>query len=189
MLAAQEKHYTIEAFDAFINLPENADKRFELYQGTLIEVAMPQPIHVFIASLIYRLIANFLEGKDLGVAYADGCLFYLPNGDCWIPNAAYVSFARQGGIPDRYTLAPDLAVEVVSPTNNPREILHKVESYIECGTRIVWVVYPAEKIVDVWRPVAPGQLLKQKLTLSDHLDGGEVLPGLSIPVSAIFPAE
>ncbi|MBL8152872.1 MAG: Uma2 family endonuclease [Anaerolineae bacterium] len=189
MPTAQEKHYTVEAFDALINLPENADKRFELDQGSLIEVVPSQPIHVYIGSWVYHLIANFLEGKGLGVAYADGCLFYLPNGDCWIPDAAYVSFARQPGIPERYTLAPDLAVEVVSPGNSPREILHKVESYIEGGTRIVWVVYPAEKIVDVWRPAAPGQLLKQKLTLSDHLDGGEVLPGLSIPLAAIFPAE
>lgn len=188
-MAAQETHYTVEAFDAFIDLPENAGKRFELYQGTLIETLPSPPLHVYIASLAYYFIANFVEGKGLGVAYADGCLFYLPNGDCWIPDAAYVSFARQPGIPDRYTIAPDLAVEVVSPGNNPREILHKVESYIECGTQVVWVIYPAEKIVDVWRPAAPGQLLKQKLTLTDRLDGSPVLPGLSIPLTSIFPAE
>src|SRR5574337_639512 len=129
-----------------------------MVKGVIHEVIMPNPIRDFIASLIYRLFGDFVAQHDLGFAFADGCMFYLPNGDKFIPDAAFVSKERQPTIPAKYEIAPDLAVEVVSPSNKPRDILNKVESYIACGTRLVWVVYPDDKVVDVWRPGRNGRL-------------------------------
>ncbi|MCA0457314.1 MAG: Uma2 family endonuclease [Chloroflexi bacterium] len=176
-------------FELLINAPENADKWFEMLSGIVYEVVMPTPIHAFIGSLIYRMIANFLDLHPLGFAYADGCMFYLPNGDNVIPDAAFVSKERLPFVPARYDLAPDLAVEVISPSNKPDDMLLKIESYIECGTQLVWAVYPEEKLVRVWRPDGKGRASVQKLDLSGVLDGEDVLPGFSLAVKDIFPVE
>ncbi len=152
-----------EQFELLINAPENADKWFEAINGIIYEVVMPTPIDAFIASLIYHLIARFLDIHQLGFAFADGCMFYLPNGDRVIPDAAFVSKERLAVIPSRYDIAPDLAVEVISSSNKPDDMLLKIESYIECGTRLVWAVYPEEKLVRVWRPDGKGRASVQRL--------------------------
>jgi len=178
-----------EQFELLINAPENADKWFEMIRGVIYEVVMPTPIHAFIASLIYRLIANFLDTHPLGFAYADGCMFYMPNGDDVIPDAAFVSKERLSIIPARYEIAPDLAVEVISPSNKPDDMLSKIESYIECGTRLVWAVYPEEKLVRVWRPDGKGRASVQKLNITGILDGEDVLPSFTVAVKDIFPPQ
>ncbi|MBI1281171.1 MAG: hypothetical protein GC179_23800 [Anaerolineaceae bacterium] len=180
---------TDEQFEQLINAPENADKWFEMLRGIIYEVIVPTPIHAFIGSLIYRLIANFLDVHPLGFAFADGCMFYLPNGDKVIPDAAFVSKEHVPFVPERYDIAPDLAVEVISPSNKPDDMLLKIESYIECGTRLVWAVYPEEKLVRVWRPDGKGRTSVQKLDLNGILDGEDVLPGFTLAVKDIFPAQ
>lgn len=183
-----ERVYTREEFETYINLPENQNRWFELYRGIIREVIMPTPLHAFIASLIARLIGNFVAERDLGIVYADGCMFSLPNGDDLIPDAAFVSKARMPTVPEKYEIAPDLAVEVISPSNKPDDILYKIESYIECRTRLVWVVYPDEKLVRVWRPGGQNRAVMQRLDLNGTLDGEDVLPGFKLPVKDIFPA-
>lgn len=177
-------------FEELINRPENAEKWFEMIRGVIYEVTMASALHAFIASLIYRLIGNFLDSHPLGFAFADGCMFYLPNGDKFIPDAAFVSKQRQPNLPTgSYTIAPDLAVEVVSPSNKPTDVMDKVESYIECGTKLVWVFYPEEQFVRVWRPDGKGRASVQKLDINGILDGEDVLPGFSVAVKDIFPTE
>ncbi len=180
---------TDEQFEQLIHAPENADKWFEMLRGIIYEVVMPTPIHAFIGSLIYRMIANFLDIHKLGFAFADGCMFYLPNGDKVIPDAAFVSKEHVPFVPERYDIAPDLAVEVISPSNKPDDMLLKIESYIECGTRLVWAVYPEEKLVRVWRPDGKGRTSVQKLDLNGVLDGEDVLPGFTLAVKDIFLAQ
>jgi len=178
-----------EQFELIINAPENADKRFEMLRGVICEVNNRPPIYPYIGSLIYRMIANFLDFHPLGFAFADGCMFYLPNGDKVIPDAAFVSKEHVPFVPERYDIAPDLAVEVISPSNKPDDMLLKIESYIECGTRLVWAVYPEEKLVRVWRPDGKGRTSVQKLDLNGILDGEDVLPGFTLAVKDIFPAQ
>jgi Uma2 family endonuclease len=86
-----------------------------------------------------------------------------------------------------FNAAPDLAVEVVSPSNSPRDLLTKIEHYLEFGTQLVWAVYPDEQIVDVYRLADDGGMHIQKFTVGDRLDGENVLPGFSLPVRNIFP--
>jgi Uma2 family endonuclease len=186
-MVTSERVYTRDEFEAFINLPENQERWFEFYRGIIHEVIMPTPLHAFIASLIARLIGNFVAQHDLGIVYADGCLFALPTGDDFIPDAAFVSKGRMPTVPDRYNIAPDLAVEVISPSKKPDDILYKVESYIEGGTRLVWVVYPEEKLVRVWRPGGQNRAVMQRVDLNGALDGEDVLPGFRLAVRDIFP--
>jgi Uma2 family endonuclease len=190
MVLFERARSTDAEFEARINAPENADKWFEMIKGVIYEVVMPSPLHATIALLIASLLRVFVTERRLGNVVGDGCLFHLPNGDKVIPDAAYISKERSANIPsDYYRVAPDLAVEVVSPSNKPDDILDKVESYIECGTRLVWVFYPEEQFVRVWRPTDNGRTSVEKLDINGTLDGEDVLPGFSVSVKDIFPVE
>lgn len=83
--------------------------------------------------------------------------------------------------------APDLAVEVVSPGNNEEEISLKTETYLRYGTRLVWVVYPKQQKIHVYRPdIETGEARLRFLRSDDTLDGEDVLPGFKLPLRALF---
>jgi Uma2 family endonuclease len=183
----ERQRVTQDDFRAYIEQPENADKWFELIDGVIHEVIMPKPIHAIVALIVAGMLRSFVIPHNLGQVVGDGCLFYLPNGDTVIPDAAYISNEREAGIPDEYHIAPDVAVEVISPSNRPREVNAKVESHLASGTRQVWVLYPEQRVLDVWTPGADGTAIKRKYTVADMLTGGDVLPGFSVVVGELFP--
>jgi Uma2 family endonuclease len=78
--------------------------------------------------------------------------------------------------------APDLAVEVVSPSDSYAEVQDKVFDWLEAGTRMVVVADPRKRVVTVFRSLAEIRVLTER----DHLDGGDVVPGWALPVTAIF---
>jgi Uma2 family endonuclease len=79
-------------------------------------------------------------------------------------------------------LAPDLAVEVVSPSDRRGEVERKVATWLDAGTKLIWVVWIDKDLVTVHRP---GEGVRE-LFLDDAIDGGEVLPGFSQQVRAFF---
>jgi Uma2 family endonuclease len=79
-------------------------------------------------------------------------------------------------------LVPDLAVEVISPSNTPKEMDEKLHEYFEKGVRLVWFVRPKSRVVDVY--TAPDRFTR--LRASARLDGGDVLPGFSVQVGKLF---
>jgi Uma2 family endonuclease len=79
--------------------------------------------------------------------------------------------------------APDLAVEILSPSNTVEEIDSKLIEYFENGARLVWVIQPKQKYVLVYRSAAePDRLLKS----ADSLDGEDIVPGFTLPVADLF---
>lgn len=186
MSAQTELKISAEAFWAFVNQPENAEKCFELHEGEIVETPSPSPLHGIIVALITRLLLNFVLEHKLGHVVGDNTDFELASGTVFKPDAAYVSFSRYPRIPDCFAGAPDLAVEVISPTNSPKEIAFKVETYLKHGSHAVWTVYPEDKTVRVHTRAERG-ILTRTLTGDSALDAGAALPGFSIPVSAVFP--
>jgi Uma2 family endonuclease len=84
---------------------------------------------------------------------------------------------------DRFMdLVPDLVVEVISPSERPGQITTKLFTYLNAGVQIVWLVDPPNRSVTVH---TAGQT-PRTLTTDDEIDGGEVLPGFSVPVAAFF---
>ena len=136
-----------------------------------------------IAARIVRLIGNFIDERDLGyVTGADGG-YIMPNGDVLIPDVAYISKERMPAEPQREApVPPDLAVEVKSPTDSKRQMRKKAERYLDNGARMVWLVFPEDQLVEVY---VPDEDVKT-FGLDTALDGGEVLPGFTLAVRAIF---
>lgn len=180
---------SVKDFETFVRLPENAHKTFELVNGEVLVVPAPSPLHAYIAGVIYAAILRYLQSHDIGFAFPDSVSYVLSQDTEVIPDASYVSYARQPELPQKFTIAPDLAVEVVSPSNRPRQMLNKVERYLESGTQLVWVVYPEEQVVDVYRLGEGGTIQIRKLTLEDRFDGETLLPGFELAVQDIFPKQ
>ena len=138
-----------------------------------------------IAIMIGAEVMMYVKKQKLGyVTGADGG--YIVTGERYIPDVAFISIKRQPR-PSREAYnsnAPDLAVEVISPTDSVKPLHIKIANYLAAGT-VVWVVHPDSRTVEVFHP---GQAV-QILGIDDALDGGDLLPGFTLAVVDIFPDE
>ncbi|MGB1287199.1 MAG: Uma2 family endonuclease [Aggregatilineales bacterium] len=183
-MVAPIQRYSVADFDEFIALPENDDKLFEYIGGEIVDV--PHKPH---SSKIALLIAFFIR-LHMRENNIDGCLTnkasgYKVMGERYAPDVTYIAGAKQHGMPYRREYndnPPDLAVEVVSPGDNPRQLRIKIVNYLAAGT-VVWVIYPETRDVEIYTSDTAVQIF----TIDDIVSGGTVLPGLEIAVKEIFP--
>lgn len=174
---------SVEEFDAFVNLPDNADTLFEYIGGEIVEVPS-NPYASYIGGRVFRRVANHVETNDLGYTTGEAG-GYMVSGERYAPDVAYISkkkqpeLAREGYNPS----PPDLAVEVDFPSTykSQEELRVKVVNYLAAGT-MVWIVRPETKIVEVY---VPGQPYRE-VGVDGILDGGDVLPGFKLAVKDIF---
>ena len=103
------------------------------------------------ASRLWRLLGSFVEKHNLGVVGPKGGFILSRNPDTVrAPDLAFVSAQRMGDLRDRgyFELAPDLAIETLSPDDRPGETYRKIGEYFGAGTRLVWIIDPrAEQVV------------------------------------------
>lgn len=173
--------------EAFYGLPEEDDGyREELVAGQVIREPMPGFVHGATEVRISRRVAEHAERHGLGEVVTEAGFVLQRNPDTVRgPDVAFVSAARLDAWRDRGPYvegAPDLAVEVRSPSNTRREMQKKVEEYLAAGGREVWVVDPDARRITVHRPGEP----PHELGPDDTLDGGDLLPGLTVPVAELF---
>jgi Uma2 family endonuclease len=158
--------------------------QFELVHGTLVEKAMGVKESFLAAWIIFRL-QEYLQGNDLGgVTGPDGTL-KLQEHLVRIPDVGFLLWENvppDDELPPIPELAPDLAVEVISPSNTAKEMAKKRREYFRAGTRLVWHVYPLRKEVEVY--TSPARF--RTLGLADSLDGGDLLPGFQLPLTDLF---
>jgi Uma2 family endonuclease len=185
-MAVRERLYTLEEFREIADRPENEDRRLEWEDGVIIDMGSSSRLNTVTGSRVNHFLSNFVLPNDLGfVTGADGGFFLKAVNRVRRPDCAFVSKTHQVELVGvEFDIAPDLAVEVVSPDE---DVFKKVKEYIRSGTRIVWVVYADEKIVDVFTPAQEGEFRVQELTVNETLDGGDVLPGFKLAVRDIFP--
>ena len=161
-------------------------KRTELVRGRLV-VREPAGFgHGAVASNLAREIATFVRERDLGQVLAAETGFKLATGPDTVraPDVAFVSRARvphprPAGYAD---LAPDLAVEVLSPDDRPGKVLEKVGDWLTAGTRLVWVVDPVRQQVRVYRADGSETVVETDGTL----DGEDVLPKFRCAVASVI---
>ena len=178
------KTYNTDAFEAFIAQPENLDRYFELINEEIVEKSMPTEEHALIAGLwIYFLNSYALEH---GVGIAGPEARFKVKGDKRNTRQPDVSMILDPDAPittkGASTRVPDVIVEVMSPDDNIDELREKAKYYIANSTRLVILTFPRQKIVEVYRPNAPTEML----TAEDTLEGYDVLPGFSLPIASLF---
>jgi Uma2 family endonuclease len=180
----QTKPMTVEEFDEFVLLPENVDREFEFIGGEIYEV-VSNPVSSNLGSRINGFLFIYLSQNDIGyLTGADGG--YMVSGERYIPDVGFISYARQPEL--SYTEGynpnpPDLAVEVLSPSNEDEKMRVKIHNYQAAGT-VVWLADVESQTIEVYRPGKPVLILG----INDVLEGGDVLPGFKVAVKDIFAA-
>ena len=172
--------------EEFFRLPGD-ETRMELVRGRVVREPPAGFEHGHLAVVIAYRLKAFVSREDLGLVVGAETGFVLFDDPPTVraPDAAFV--ARERLPEDRAgfaRLAPDLAVEVVSPSNTVAEVHDKVCDFLDAGTRLVWIVEPRRRTVMVYRSRDDIRLL----TEDDELDGGDVLPGFSVRVGELFAA-
>ncbi|HKO23144.1 MAG TPA: Uma2 family endonuclease, partial [Chloroflexota bacterium] len=181
-------HTGLMTEEELLALPEDG-WQYELVEGRLVRMPPSGLRATQVAFIIGAALFAFAQPRKLGVVTgADGGYKLGPGSDL----APDVGFVRADRLPPRNSPdydrlvsgAPDLAVEVASPTQRRPALRRKAQRYLAAGTRLVWIVWPKHQQIEVWRPgdTRPSATLG----VADTLDGDDVLPGFTYPVSDIF---
>lgn len=160
------------------------DKLCELIDGTLVE----KPVGFWeslIATNLITLLNAFVQPRNLGVVTGpDSTMRMASRQRIRLPDVSFISTARMPKTREPIpTLAPDLAIEVLSTSNTAREINQKLSEYFDSGTLLAWVVDPPTRTVAVYRTAGAVAFVLEE---SDQLDGEQVLPGFVAPVMELF---
>ena len=159
----------------------------ELVGGRVVRMTPTNPTHGRIEVNVAAALRNFARAQDLGVVMA-GEVGVFTNRDpdtvrapdvLFLPHERDAARTRRDGFLD---VAPELVVEILSPTDRPVEVQRKLREYFAAGVRVVWVVDPAERAVRVH----DGHGAPRRFAAGDVLRGGTVLPGLELPVDEVF---
>jgi Uma2 family endonuclease len=168
-----------------VDIQDRTNRLYELVDGTLVEKVLGYP-ESHVACELIKQIGIFLDEHDLGILAGEAGTMRLMPGLVRIPDVSFVSWAQlpRREVPDLSVpgLVPDLAVEVLSEGNTEGEMKRKLKEYFLAGVRQVWLVDPASRTIQVY--TAPDQ--SARLTEDQILDGGDVLPGLALPVCKVF---
>jgi Uma2 family endonuclease len=163
------------------------DVSFEVVNGVRVEKTMSF-YEQFIGNYLHEVLAPFCRANGLGWAVSDSTFRMPGSRNDRRPDVAFVSFARwprERGIPRARAIAvaPDLAVEVVSPTDVMFDVIEKLHEYFRCGVRQVWLVLSHVEQVYVYTSPAAVRILSRGDTVTD----GDLLPGFAVPVGDLFP--
>jgi Uma2 family endonuclease len=166
-------------------LDDHHDVICELIDGVLVRKPMGFEESV-LALFIAQQILNFLDKHDLGIVSGEAGFLELEPHQIRAPDVAFFAWKRlpNGRVPKKRIpcLIPDLAVEVLSASNTPREMERKRRELFAKGTRLIWVVDPEQKTVEVFTTPEESILLK----VGQTLDGGDVLPGFKLKLDKLF---
>ncbi len=165
-------------------MPRNG-RRYELVRGELVEMTPVGPRHGRIAVRLARRLDEFVEAHQLGAVMVETgfCLECQPD-TVRAPDVSFLSVKRlppeshEGFVPG----APDLAVEIISPSERDADVQEKVMDYLTHGARLVWVVRPHQHTVTVYRADGTARVLRE----TDTLEGEDVIPGFALPVKVLF---
>ncbi len=165
--------------------PEN--KLCEIIDGVLVEKPVGQR-ESFLAGWILTLINLHVVPRNLGYVTGEAGFTHLATGNLRAPDVAYFSWDRlpQNRRPEEAYphVAPDLAVEVLSPSNTPAEMAQKRAEFFASGTRLIWEIDPESRTARVYDAASPEVV--QELPTVGTLDGSPVLPGFAIPLPDLW---
>lgn len=189
-MAIQTKVYTIaDLWELSAQTHGRVPKSYELVRGELREMAPASGMHGNYANDLAYYLTGFVKQNKLGYVTAaeTGYILFIDPVEGDTVRAPDVGFVAKDRLPDGMPetgfipLAPDLAVEVVSPSESGADIEEKIQDYLRAGTRLIIYLYPKTRTLTVITPTTA-----RRLTETDTLDGGDVLPGFTLPLKSLF---
>ena len=164
---------------------KHRERRWDLIDGEPVEVTSSAGLSSMIASRISGELSVYLREHPIGHAFsADaGFILFQDRATLRSPDFAFVSHTRLSKMPETSVpIVPDLAVEVLSPSDRWADILARSAMYLQGGVRLVWVIDPANRTATIfWQEALPATLKEDGL-----LDGEVILPGFSLPLARLF---
>jgi Uma2 family endonuclease len=179
---------TVQSMTAadLLRLPADGH-RYELIRGELRQMAPAGPTHGRLAMRLAAHLFQHVETHHLGTVYAAETGFQLTQNPDTVraPDVAFVSRQRLEAVGETegyWPGAPDVAVEVISPSDRYTDVEDKVVEWLEAGSRMVIVVNPRQRSVTVYH----SRTGVVRLTEEDMLEGGDVVPGWQLPIREVF---
>jgi len=186
LTSAPAELMTAEEFYDWAHLPENDGRWYELEDGRVIEMPPPQYIHGTISSWIVHLLWNYAIACGRGHVTSNDTGIIVRRRPDTVCGADIMYFAETiplQQMPKGYAEdTPRLIVEVYSPSDRPGKLSRRIRQYQAKGVPLLWVVYPEDSTVDVYRLGEPTDGLVE----SDTLDGGTALPDFKLSVADLF---
>ncbi len=174
---------SVEEFD---RLTEPDELRYELDEGELISMTRPRyEPHNRIVMAITRALLEYLARNPVGEVLASDNLFILGGNTKRAPDLSFIGIDRLRRIAPGRDIegAPDLPIEVLSPSDTASAMRRKVKQYFSAGARTVWLVYPESREIEVWRSGSGPAIV---LSDDDLLEAPDLLPGFSIRAASLF---
>jgi len=163
-------------------MPDVDSVQIELDEGELIEMPPAGGRHGRCGVRIITVLETFVRARKLGWIYTPDTGFRLKDDTVRAPDVAFVRQERVADVSGFFPGAPDLAVEIYSPSDSVRQLMRKVKQYFAAGTHTVWIVYPDLKQVQILDASGADRLLEH----DDVLEAPELLPGFSISIAEFF---
>jgi len=177
---------TAEEFFDWVNRPENAGRRWELENGEVVEMSSPGEQHSYVCWFIQTLLTDYIRARHSGHLLPNDCGLIVRRRPDTVRGPDAMVFLENRvlsqAVPGHVDRVPTLVVEVYSPSDRPGRLGRRVSQYLHRGIEMVWVVYPEDRTVDIYRPGQPVQSLEE----SDEMQIEDVLPGFKCKVSDLF---
>ncbi|MFQ6113831.1 MAG: Uma2 family endonuclease [bacterium] len=167
---------TVMTDEELMQLPDDGYK-YEYVEGEL-KVSPTGMLHESIAVNLITKLYEFLKKHQLGRVYSSSAGYRMKSGNVRSPDVSFVRKSKlpEGKSPEGFAhFAPDLAVEILSPSDSLEELHDKVVEYFDNGCEIVWVIDPKKRTATVYQSLNNYQILHE----NDELTGAEVLAGFS----------
>ncbi len=188
-MATQERVYTVDDVWQLEEQPLNPTDKYYLIDGELLIKMAPTELHGDVATRLSVHLFLFVEEHGLGRVTTE--VGFHPPGDrrtVLLPDVAFTVKSRTAQ-PPRATYVPhmpDLAVEVISPSQSLAQVRRKAEVYLRHGSIVAWLLDPLARTAEVWRRGHDGALQSELLADDGELHGGDILPGFRLPLKRLF---
>jgi Uma2 family endonuclease len=180
-------HKKLLTAEEFFLLPDPGDSsQQELVRGEVITMPPPGGLHGVTCSKADRKLGNFIDSGPGGTLVCNDTGFITERAPDSVrgPDISYWTKERLKEVPVGYIeIAPDMVVEVLSPSNTSKKIRTKIKEYFARGVRLVWVIAPEDRTLMIYRVPDEGRVLHETGTVT----GEDVLPGFSCRVSDLLP--
>ncbi|HUJ20889.1 MAG TPA: Uma2 family endonuclease [Bryobacteraceae bacterium] len=176
---------TLMSVAEFDRLEEPDELSYEFDEGELVVMTKPRPLHNRIVLNLTFELQSYLKAHPVGEVFNPDNLFVLAPNTKRAPDVSFVLAERAKQIDPTADIpgAPDLAVEVLSPTDTVSAMRRKIRQYFNAGAKMVWMVYPETREVEVWKGPSRAERILQDAEL---LEAPDLLPGFSLRVGVLF---